>query len=511
MDLAVWKRNVFNTLTNYANQFLKIVNSFIITRVLFECFGGEGYGIWTFLWVFFGYTIILDFGLGSSAKKFAAEYLANNNLEKLNRGISTVFISYCFIGLIIACITHISVNYFYVFFDTPGAASVYKVKQLFTIFGYSMALIFPFGIFSEVQTGLHRIDIRNFVSLGVNLLNLVGVSILSYTGQGLNVVISYSLLIHLLGPVVNLLTCFFLVKGFRIKKSLFDDGILKEIFSFSLNSYLSNFIIIIVQKFDQLIIGFFLGFTSVGFYQVATRLGNLLKMLSEQYQDNVAPLTARKTAEGEEKELGKWIFEVNKLTRFFTVGVLAFLFIYSDVFLKVWLKIDDAGTILIAHLTLLYTAISSMQRSVSCNFLLMSGDDKYLAKASLIEVMFNIVLSLSLVKIYGVLGVLAGTIVPGSIIGQFVYLKASSKAGFQKISYSNTSLISLLTLFTVLFVSKKHLDVFMGQGIIELGVLFALYVFVLSLSIYFFVLKENDREKVNNLVVSIMPFTVGGK
>lgn len=511
MDSLVWKRNAINTLTNYANQFLKIVNSFVITRVLFECFGGEGYGIWTFLWVFFGYTIILDFGLGSSAKKFAAEYLANKDLEKLNKGISTVFLSYCSIGLLIAFLTYLAVNLFYVHFETPNAPNIFEVKKLFQIFGYSMAVIFPFGIFSEVQTGLHRIDMRNFISLGVNVLNLVGVTVLSYLGKDLIFVMSFSLATHLLGPLANLFSCFLLVRGFRIKANLFDKTILKEIFRFSFNSYLSNFIIIIVQKFDQLIIGFFLGFSSVGFYQVATRLGNLLKILSEQYQDNVAPLTARKTAEGEEAVLGKWIFEVNKLSRFFTVGILIFLFIYADVFLKVWLKIDDPETILIAHIGLLYTAINSIQRSVSCNFLLMSGEDKFLAKASMLEVSLNIVISLALVKVLGVIGVLLGTIVPGVFIGQYIYFKASSRTGFGRSKYNNSTLLSLCGLAIMLLLFRIELYDFMSAGIIELGLFFALHIGLVILSIYLFILKSRDRQKVNGFINSMIPFSMEQK
>ncbi len=511
MDSVVWKRNAVNTLTNYANQFLKIVNSFVITRVLFECFGGEGYGIWTFLWVFFGYTIILDFGLGSSAKKIAAEYVANRDLKKLNKGISTVFLSYCSIGFFIAFLTYISVNLFYVHFDTPNGPDAFEVKELFQIFGYSMAVIFPFGIFSEVQTGLHRIDIRNFVSLGVNILNLIGVTVLSYLGKDLSFVMSFSLATHLLGPLINLLSCFLLIKGFRIKSSLFDKAILKETFRFSLNSYLSNFIIIIVQKFDQLIIGFFLGFSSVGFYQVATRLGNLLKILSEQYQDNVAPLTARKTAEGEDTALGKWIFEVNKLSRFFTVGILIFLFVYADVFLKVWLKIDDPEIILIAHIGLLYTAINSIQRSVSCNFLLMSGEDRFLAKASMLEVSLNIAISLALVKVLGVIGVLLGTIIPGIFIGQYIYLKASSRTGFARSKYNNSTLLSLCSLAILHLFLRAELFEFMSAGILELGLFFALHIGLVILSIYLFILKSRDRQKVNGFIHSLMPFSMGQK
>ena len=90
-----------NTVTNYFNKFLLIAYGIFSTRILFKGLGEDAYGFWILLYGVFSATVLLDFGFGLAANKYAAEFLHSRDSKVLNERISTIFFSYFMIGLII--------------------------------------------------------------------------------------------------------------------------------------------------------------------------------------------------------------------------------------------------------------------------------------------------------------------------------------------------------------------------------------------------------------------------
>ena len=53
-----------NTATNYLVMLIRFFQGLLVTRWLIGYLGDSGYGFWMLLWTFFGYAILIDFGVG---------------------------------------------------------------------------------------------------------------------------------------------------------------------------------------------------------------------------------------------------------------------------------------------------------------------------------------------------------------------------------------------------------------------------------------------------------------
>ena len=51
-----------NTVTNYLNAGVRLLQGILISRWIIGYLGMEYYGLWTLLWSFFVYALLLDFG-----------------------------------------------------------------------------------------------------------------------------------------------------------------------------------------------------------------------------------------------------------------------------------------------------------------------------------------------------------------------------------------------------------------------------------------------------------------
>ena len=61
-----------NTVTNYLNAGVRLLQGILISRWIIGYLGMEYYGLWTLLWSFFVYALLLDFGCGVSAQKYTS-------------------------------------------------------------------------------------------------------------------------------------------------------------------------------------------------------------------------------------------------------------------------------------------------------------------------------------------------------------------------------------------------------------------------------------------------------
>ena len=63
-----------NTYSNYFAVVARIVSGALIFRATFHYFTPEQFGFYALLWSCFGYSILLDFGLGFSTQRAAAHF-----------------------------------------------------------------------------------------------------------------------------------------------------------------------------------------------------------------------------------------------------------------------------------------------------------------------------------------------------------------------------------------------------------------------------------------------------
>jgi O-antigen/teichoic acid export membrane protein len=418
--VALQKKEMIQaTISNYIHLIIKIVASLIVIRIIFLGLEQESYGFWALLWGIFGYSVLLDFGLGVTIQKKSAELLAANQKEKLTELFSTYLLIYSMIALLIVLVTIIIALNLESLFVIHAKDKLEEYQVTLLVFGFGSAIAFALGFAAEILRGLHILRIRNVINSVFVVLNGFALWLCVYLEQPL-----YMFALAAVGiQIVNNLSFFVVLKKhvptLTFSKTLINIPSVKNSIQFSLSAYMIMFSNIMIFRTDQIVISAIAGVAFAGFYQIASRVSELFRQFSTQFHESLSTKSAMLDAHLNKKELADLIIYSNKIMAAIATAMFIPLFLLIEELLYIWLHIEDDMTIVVARLLLISMYILVVFRSSMVQVLLMNNRHTELMKVGILEAVINLVLSIILVYQFGMLGAAIGTLVPNVLLALF--------------------------------------------------------------------------------------------
>lgn len=443
---------LINTLSNYGKMIIGIFITIFLTRILFLGLTREEYGFWALLWSIFGYSLLLDFGFGTSIQKYTSECSTTKDWNKYNRIVSTIFFNYAFFAILIAAFSVIlSFNLQRIF--GFHAENIMYFRKVLIIFGIGSALTFPFGFFAEILRGLQKMHARNLIQITFITLNFVGMALMIHFKLNLVGMAFVAIGTNLGASLSMMLVVHRFIPEFKIRWQHYDRSLLRSVMGFSVYAYLITFTNIIIMKTDQLVISIFGSVAMVAVYQISIRLADTYQKFSAQFLDNLGPVSATLFAAGNKSKMTEIMLQSNRLMGMISTLLLIPLLVYVKPLLNLWLNLNDTAGIICAILLLLSMYILLFFRSSSVYVLLMANEHKILARIAMIEAVANLGLSILLmhtlpgilsnwgyqIKDSAIIGVALGTIIPNVILAfSFNIPKACRFAQISILEYYKT-------------------------------------------------------------------------
>lgn len=282
-----------NTATNYLVILIRTFQGLLVTRWMVGFLGDSGYGLWTLLWTFFGYALLMDFGVGIAGQKYTSHELFKRDIRHYNSIISMIFTFHSLMTLLILLGVFIASFFLEKLFNVHDPEQLAYCRKCFFVFSIGSALIFPLCLFSELMVGLHKIYIKNYIDCGFRICELVGFLIILKLGGGLYGIIWF---VIILMAVERSFTGFCVsryIPGFRLRFHLFDRQVFHEVFGFSSGTYFVSLARLLRTQTRNPIISRYCGLGSVGILQLSSRLSGLCNQAISQYNANVRPVTAQ--------------------------------------------------------------------------------------------------------------------------------------------------------------------------------------------------------------------------
>jgi len=491
-----------STLTNYIVLGWRMLTSIFITRFLFLGLGAEHYGFWALLWTIFGYSLLLDFGFGVSVQKYTAEVRVTKNMEEYNKLITAVICTYLCITTVIILITIGVAPFLDTVLSMKGNVNIAYYQKVFIIFGIGAALVFPTGIFPEILVGLNRTDLKNYILFGTVTANIIGIYtiyILKYSLLSLTI---FSVSVNLISNLCMIFLVFKNFSGLKISYKYFSWAYVKKLGNFSFFAYLYAISVVIIFRTDRTVLGIMLGMEAVAIYQIGTRLSEMMQQLTTQFQKSLAPVTVA-LFKNNEQERFKWVLmRSSRITLFISTLFFIIFFILVKQIMFIWLKVDNANSIRIAHIMLISIYVTVIFKTPFLKSIQMAGKHKFVAYLSIVEGVINILLSVYLVhtlKENPILGVAYGTIFPSLFFSIFLFFPVATKFTGIKMSYYIKKVFlpilivaipaSSFLLAAVYYIPFEKWNIFYLGGITAATAL--LYVII---GLIFYITKE-EREK----------------
>jgi O-antigen/teichoic acid export membrane protein len=409
-----------NTYTNYLRTVLRLVSGLVLFRLTYQHLSQEQFGFYTLLWSLFGYTILLDFGLGFTAQKAVAEGTASGRIRELNHLICTIFWTFAFLGAVLLAFFSVAQPWF-LEWTKVSAANRVELGLGYTIFFSAMAMAFPLGIFPEMLRGLQRIDLANWVTIVSLIVNLALMTWGLLAGWAFPVIVFISVATTVAPNFAALAMVFRRIPGFSLHPKHFRFAAVQGVLSFSMVAYLITFTNLIMARTDQAVISFGIGVAFVAVYQAGYKASEMFGLFSVQMQDALTPAAAQMHITKDEAGLRDLLVKSTQLTIFLTTPLYAICAVYLESLVKILtgMKTIDPSTFWVGQSLLLATFSSLITSSCSKRILMMCGWERRLLKISLVDAGINLVTSIILVKRFGVLGVALGTMIPTVLLGWF--------------------------------------------------------------------------------------------
>ncbi len=484
---------------------LKLFTQIITFKILVIDLGKDNYGFYTLLWYVFGYTLLLDFGFGTTMQKYSADVTVTNDYENYNKQANTIFCLYCMLSLVILGFTIFGTIFLDKLFVIKKPENLTYYRNVFLIFGLLTTLQYPLGAFQEILRGLKRFDLLNYVNFCSTIIFLSGIILILkvFKGSVLSVSI-FVLLVNLSTNIAAAVISYRLIPYFKLSFRYFKLRNIKEIGHFPLFAYIITMANVIIYRTDPIVLGSMLGMAQVTIYEIGKKVAVMLDMISTQFQSTLAPVAASLFKAGEDDKLRTVLVKSNKMTAYISTGFFLCFLILAKPILQVWVKADNDLSFSVAYIMLTSFYIKIMFTSASAKFLLMAGRHKVLSVITMLEAVSNIVLSVILVWHIGLLGVAFGTLIPTVFFGFFVIFPIAASFGriplkdyFLKV-YIPVFLISLPTIVILLagriFIPEHAWNI---STLIAIGLPAGLIYFLMGAFVY---ANQEEREELMKLL-----------
>ncbi|MBL8604388.1 MAG: oligosaccharide flippase family protein [Myxococcales bacterium] len=417
MNLRKLAQNIFSQWVMLGTQ---LIISVVMTPFLVRRLGDEGYGIIALISGLVGYHGILYFGLGAAVVKFVAEHHAKEDREALDETVSTIFTIYLAIGVLWLILSLLLAPVLPGLFHLPAAKAL-DAQLMLLMMGVALFIHFPGSVYGGVVMGLERFDVLNRYNFVLLLLRTsLTVAAVSWRPSVL-LVGAINMVTLLAEPVVAWVFARRLVPWLTVSVKSFSRARMRELFTFSTQSFLFTLSEKLINYTDEFVISQARGPGAVTNYVIPLRLVDYARDALDKATLVLMPGVSAAAARGE-------ITTLQTLWRFGNKAVMCLVAPVSLVFvcwghhvLSLWLDAEHADKgypplVWLAFAFIVQVAGRGLARPIFEGL----GWLSIPARITVIEGVLNLAMSVVLVRTWGIAGVGFATFVPAAISGVLV-------------------------------------------------------------------------------------------
>jgi O-antigen/teichoic acid export membrane protein len=381
------------------------LSPFIIHRL-----GDDAFGLWVIIFSVTGYYGLFDLGIRSSIVRYVAKYSATDEHDELNRLVNTAMFSYSAIGIISMLITLVAAYYVNSILRI-SPAFVVTARWLLLMVGTSVSLGFPLGVFGGILEGLQRFYLLNFTSISATALRAVLIVLALQHGRGLLTVALITVGMPLLSALVNAAAVFRHVP-LHFATRYVSRSSLRRIASYSGTTFLIIIAGRLRFKTDALVIGTFVSAAAVTYFTIGSRLIDYASETVSSLAQIFVPMSSQSHATGDLQALRKIFVVGNRACAFIIFPITVILTILGKSTIEAWVGPKYVATSYPVLLVLLYPTTLMLAQSASGRTLWGMAKHRTWAYVVLAEGISNLILSVVLVRRYGIMGDAIGTAIP---------------------------------------------------------------------------------------------------
>lgn len=405
----------------YLSQIIVILTGLIYTPIMLRLLGKSEYGLYQLVFSVVSYLNILSFGFSSSYIRFYSRYKVNKEdkeIAKLNGmfllifSIITVICICCGIGML--------TNTRLILGDKLSHSEIYTAKILIILMVFNLVMTFISSIFDCYISAHEKFIFQKFVIVLQKIFDPIVSLPLLLLGYGCISVISVTTTLTIIKLILNAYYCFnklkmeFKFKGINLK-------LFKEMWSFTFFIFIGMIVNQINWNVDKFMIGRIIGTGAVAVYGVASQINTLYIQLSSTISNIFIPQINKLVAEGNnEQKLNELLNKTGRIQYILLSLILCGFVFFGEKFIELWAGKGYESAYVVALLLITVETIPLIQ-NIGIEVQRAMNKEKVRSYVYLVIACANIIISIPLIKYWGIIGAAVGTAL-SLLIGNIIFM-----------------------------------------------------------------------------------------
>lgn len=425
---------------SYLNIAATIIIQFAYTPIMLRILGQNEFGVYSLSNSIVAYLGLLNFGFSGSYLKFYSRYKVNEDILSIKKLNAIYMIVFAFIAILIFIGGYTLIENIELIIDRSFTASeITLTKTLMCIITINIAVMMPNNVFTSITVAHEKFIFSKMLSLLQTLGNpclALPLLFLGYGSKGMSIVL---LLLSVISLIINIIYCRQkLHVGFVFRG--IDWHVLKEIMSFSVFIFLWSIVDQLNWQVGKVILANLIGSTAVAIYTVGMQFTNLFMVFSTAISGVFNPQIYSYVYEKDaRKKLTYLMIKVGRLQFYVVFYIWLGYVVFGRSFMNLWAgpNYDDAYYI---GLWLMTPIVIALLQNTGIEILRAFNKHQMRTILHLAFAVVNVVISIPLTKIYGVIGCAIGscisTFASSTLVSNYFYskvIKLDMKAFFREI------------------------------------------------------------------------------
>jgi O-antigen/teichoic acid export membrane protein len=428
--LATFTRNIG---TRYALILVNALLGLIVLPFNVSHLGKPAYGLWMLTATITSYFTVIELGYGGAVVRFVAEFKARRDARALNELLSTMYYVYCAMGLACYALAIAGAALLpYIFQLDPG--QVHTGRLLLLIIGVQIALYFPFSMYGGVINGFEQYYVNNIVATGFNIATAAVNVLMLWLGFGLVELVAAMTLMRILPFWAYRHNAYQVFPELQLRWSLFRRERLREVTGFSAYLAVIDWSARLTYATDAFYLGVFMNTAAVAVYSIAQRLADALFRMTNQLHTFLFPAVVYHAVEGRIEGQRALMVTANRFQLAIAVCLCGAVAAIADVLIPAWVGTGFEGSVPAVRILAFVVVLRAW---VAMPSTVLKGTDQHRGLAAIASVgaVANLLLSIPLVKSWGITGVALGTAIPVTVMSAGVIFPRACRVVGLRVSH----------------------------------------------------------------------------
>ena len=399
------KKLLLNSCMGIVSQITVLICGFVLTRFLLLYFGSSQNGLVASVTHFLSFISLLEMGIGPVIQANLYKPLADNDnvgISKILKSAGKFFqtIGFIFVGyIIVLCFVLPAINTEY---------SAWFTISLILIISVSTFMQYFFGLKNQL---LLNADQKTYIQLLFYIISLVvntiSAIILMKLGFSIHIVYLVTAIIYLLRPFGQLI---YVKRHYHIDSTVKND---EEPIKQKWNGFAQHISSVVTNNVDIVTLTLFSTLANVSVYTVYYNVVYGIQKLLSAASTGLLSLLGNMYAKDEKDKLLTTFNLVEYINHITIIAIFAITMAVIVPFVSIYTRgINDANYIVPTFSILIVAAFAALCiRSVYTTIIFAAGHFKQTQMGSIISAVINIVVSVTVVSKYGLVGVATGTLI----------------------------------------------------------------------------------------------------